>query len=183
MQKGPLAKAIERHPLKHSIINSCLDSEGFTPLHRAAQGANLVAIRYLLANGANDSILSPQGHDALLLAILYAGSDFWRESVLNNWDEQVLRISRASDAAIELLRHAMKTRGYRVRCDSSKPELTLYHLAASRGLVKVIEELFNDRKFHQLHVDCSNADGITPIYLAKVFGIRVESGSTIPGNT
>ena len=183
LQKGPLAKAIERHPLKHGVINSCLDSEGFTPLHRAAQGANQVAIRYLLANGANDSILSPQGHDALLLAILYAGSNIWRLFVFNKWDEQVLEMTRASDAAIELLRHAMKTRGYRVKCDSSKPELTLYHLAASRGLVKVIEELFNEWKFHQLDVDCPNADGITPIYLAKVFGIRVESGSTIPGNT
>ena len=176
LQKGPLAKAIERHPLKHGIINSCLDSEGFTPLHRAAQGANLVAIRYLLANGANDSILSPQGHDALSLAILYAGSNFWRLSALNNWDEHVLGIIKASDAAIELLRHAMKARGYRVRCDSSKPELTLYHLATSRGLVKVIEELFNERKFHQLDVDCPNADGITPMYLARCFGIRLESG-------
>jgi len=165
--KGPLATAIERHPLKHDIINSCLDSEGFTPLHRAAQGANLVAIRYLLANGANDSILSPQGHDALSLAILYAGSYVWRRSVFNSWDEQ--------DAAIELLRHAIKTRGYRVRCDSSKPELTLYHLAASRGLVKVIEELFKKRKFHQLDVDCPNADGITPMYLAKFFRIQFES--------
>ena len=66
------------------MINSCLDSEGFTPLHRAAQGANQVAIRYLLANGANDSILSPQGHDALLLAILYAGSNLWRQCVFKS---------------------------------------------------------------------------------------------------
>jgi len=176
LQKGPLAKAIERHPLKHGIINSCLDSDGFTPLHRAAQGANLVAIRYLLANGANDSILSPQGHDALSLAILYAGGNSCSRSIFCNWDEQVLEMTRASDAAIELLRHGMKTREYRVNCDSSKPELTLYHLAASRGLVKVIEELFNERKFHKLDVDCPNADGITPMYLAKLFEIQVKSG-------
>ena len=176
LQKGPLAKAIDRHPLKHGIINSCLDSEGFTPLHRAAQGANLVVIHYLLSNSANDSILSPQGHDALSLAILYAGSNIWRLSAFNKWDEQVLEMTRTSDATIELLRHAMKSRGYRVKCDSSKPELTLYHLAASRGLVNVIEELFNERKFHQLDVDCPNADGITPMYLARVFGIEVESG-------
>ena len=78
-------------------------------------------------------------------------------------------MTRASDGTIELLRHAMKTRGYRVKCDSSKPELTFYHFAASRGLVKVIEELFNEWKLHQLDVDCPNADRITPIYLAKVF--------------
>ena len=32
-----------------------------------------MAIRYLLANGANDSILDPQGYDALTLAVLHAG--------------------------------------------------------------------------------------------------------------
>ena len=73
VKKGPLAKAIESHPEKQLIISSCFDAEGFTPLHRAAQGVNLVAIRYLLANGANDSILDPQGYDALTLAVLHAG--------------------------------------------------------------------------------------------------------------
>ncbi|KAJ7372341.1 hypothetical protein OS493_019786 [Desmophyllum pertusum] len=176
LRKGPLAEAIESHPLKHSVINSCLDADGFTPLHRASQGANLVAIRYLLANGANDSILSPHGYDALSLAVLHAGSNLWRLYGLNNADERLLGITEASDAAIELLHHAVKTRGYRIRCDSSKPELTLYHLAASRGLVKFIDELFKDRKPHQLDVDCPNMDGITPMYLAKLFGNKVKKG-------
>jgi len=56
----------------------------------------------------------------------------------------------------------------------------LYHLAASRGLVKVIEELFKKRYFHQLDVDCPNADGITPMYLAKFFGIQLESRNYNP---
>ncbi len=169
-QKGPLAKAIERHPFKHSVINSCLDAEGFTPLHRAAQGANAVAIRYLLANGADDSILSPHGYDALSLAVLHVGSILWRLHGLRKSGEHLFEIMQASDAAIELLRHAMKTRGYRIRCNSSKSELTLYHLAASRGMANFIHELFKESKSHQLDVDCPNSDGITPMYLAKLFG-------------
>ena len=176
VKKGPLAEAIESHPRRQGIINSCLDAEGFTPLHRAAQGANLVAIRYLLANGANDSILSPHGHDALTLAVLHAGSNLWPLYGLNNSDEHFLGIKEASDAAIELLHHAMKSRGYQIRCDSSKRELTLYHLAASRGLVKFIDVLFKERESHQLDVDCPNVHGITPMYLAKLFGNKVESG-------
>ena len=177
LQKGPLAQAIERHPLKHSIINSCLDAEGFTPLHRAAQGANIAAIRYLLANGANDSFLSPHGYDALSLAVLHAGSKFWRLYSFRNLEEHLIAITQASDAAIELLRHAIKTRRYRISCDSSKSELTLYHLAASRGLANFIVELFNERDTHQLDVNCPNADGITPIYLAKLFGKKVIDAS------
>ena len=69
----------------------------------------------------------------------------------------------------ELLRHAVKSRGYKIRCDSSKAELTLYHLAASRGLLKFIEVIFSERDLHQLDVNCANTDGITPMYLAKIF--------------
>ena len=172
--KGVLAEAIETHPRKQEIINSCLDAEGFTPLQRAAQGANVIAIHFLLANGADDSVLSPHRHDALTLAVLHAGSSLWRLYGGYNSEEHLLGVTKASDAAIELLHHAMRTRGYRITCDSTKPELTLYHLAASRGLAKFIEVLLKERELHQLDVDCLNRDGITPMYLAKMFGNKVE---------
>ena len=44
----------------------------------------------------------------------------------------------------------------------------MYHLAAARGLATFIGELLKERKFHQLDVDCPNADGVTPMYLAKL---------------
>ena len=170
VKKGPLAKAIESHPEKQLIISSCFDSEGFTPLHRAAQGVNLVAVRYLLANGANDSILDPQGYDALTLAVLHAGRKrLWELDGLNWDDVDIGHLIQAEQAAIELLRHAVKTRGYKIQCDSTKTELTLYHLAASRGLVNFIKVIFNETDLDQLDVDCANADGITPLYLANIF--------------
>ena len=170
VKKGPLAVAVESHLEKERIINSCFDAEGFTALHRAAQGANLVAIRYLLANGANDSILSPHGHDALTLAVLHAGRKrLWESNKLVWVDADFHHRLKAEEAAIELLRHAVKSRGYKIRCDASKAELTLYHLAASRGLLKFIEVIFSERDLHQLDVDCANTDGITPMYLAKLF--------------
>ena len=170
VKKGPLAVAVESHLEKERIINSCFDAEGFTALHRAAQGANLAAIRYLLAIGANDSTLSPYGHDALTLAVLHAGRKrLWERNKLVSVDVDFHHRLKAEEAAIELLRHAVKSRGYKIRCDASKAELTLYHLAASRGLLKFIEVIFSERDLHQLDVDCANTDGITPIYLAKLF--------------
>lgn len=169
VKKGPLAEAIESHTRRQEIISSCLDVEGFTPLHRAAQGANVVSVRYLVANSANDSILSPHGHDALTLAVLHSkderhGNFFYEEG-------------QAEEAATELLHHAMKSRGYRIRCDSSKAELTLYHLAASRGLLNLIEVIFNERDLHQVDVNCPNSDGITPMYLAKLFDSGIAFGN------
>ena len=170
VKKGPLAVAVESHLEKERIINSCFDAEGFTALHRAAQGANLAAIRYLLAIGVNDSTLSPYGYDALTLAVLHAGRKrLWERNKLVWVDADFHHRLKAEEAAIELLRHAVKSRGYKIRCDSSKAELTLYHLAASRGLLKFIEVIFSERDLHQLDVNCANTDGITPMYLAKIF--------------
>lgn len=131
---GPLFTAIENHPLKYKLIDSCLDAEGFAPLHRAAQGANTVAVSNLIRLGANQSSLSPDGYDALTLVLLHAGNTSW-------WfPDQYghLKSYKASVIALDLLRHKMKTSGFRIICDSSKVELTLYHLAASRGLLHFI---------------------------------------------
>lgn len=122
----------------------------------------MVAIRSLLNLGVSQSKLSPHGYDALTLTLLHAenpNSRFLDNSV----------VDKASAAALVLLRHKMKSTGFHIVCDPSKAELTLYHLAASRGLVHFIQEIFKDKKLHQLDVDCPNRDGITPMYLAKVF--------------
>ena len=120
--------------MKYKLIDSCLDAEGFATLHRAAQGANTVAVSNLIRLGANQSSLSPDGYDALTLALLHAGNTSW-------WfPDQYghLKSYKASVIALDLLRHKMKTSGFRIICDSSKVELTLYHLAASRGLLHFI---------------------------------------------
>ena len=178
--KSPLAESIEQYPEKEWVISSCFDAEGFAPLHRAAQGANLVAIRYFLANGVDTSILSQNGYDALTLAVLHAGRRrLWEHEGRVAADADDEHLIRAEQAAITLLRHAVNG-GFKVRCNSSKPDLTLYHLAASRGLVKFIETLFNESDLHHLDVDCVNADGITPIYLANLFQQRVQDGLDNP---
>ena len=174
--KGSVITAIERHRLKYKVIDSCLDAEGFTPLHRAAQGANMVAVRSLIEHGADVSLLSPQGHDALTLAILHAGGNIWEN--LEGYKETSR--DNASDVATELLRHKIKRHSFQIVCDSSKAELTLYHLAASRGLVKFIKEIFKDKNLHRLDIDCPNKDGITPMYLAKIFSKLVEGDTYNP---
>ena len=176
LMKGSVITAIERHRLKYKVIDSCLDAEGFTPLHRAAQGANMVAVRSLIEHGADISLLSPQGHDALTLAILHAGGNTWKN--LEGYKETSR--DNASDVATELLRYKIKRHSFQIVCDSSKAELTLYHLAASRGLVKFIKEIFKDRNLHRLDIDCPNKDRITPMYLAKIFSELVERDTYNP---
>ncbi|XP_022807979.1 uncharacterized protein LOC111344986 [Stylophora pistillata] len=170
--KSPITLAIEGYFSKYKqSIDSCLDAEGFTPLHRAAQGANIVAVRNLIKQGANVSLLSPHGHDALTLAVLHVGSNLWR---FFNDNESLETIGEVSDVALELLHHKMNTSDFKIVCDRNKAELTLYHLAASRGLVHLIKEVFRNKNLHQLDVDCPNRDGITPMYLAKILSNKVS---------
>ena len=176
-RKSFLKRALRRHRLKNKIIDSCLDAEGFRPIHRAAQGANLIGVRSLLKLGANTSLLSPQGHDAITLAILHSGGSIWH---FHDKKELIARNDNASLVALELLHHATKTRSFQIVCDSSKSEMTLYHLAASRGLVKFIQEILKEKERHQLDVNCPNKDGVTPLYLAEVFSFETNESSYNP---
>ena len=177
--KSPFQRAIERHRLKQRVVDNCLDDEGFTLLHRAAQGANLVAVRSLIKIGANLTLLSPQGQDAITLSILHSGGNVWSH-LRGNDDELLAKKDNASVVALELLHHLMKTHGFQIVCDSNKSELTLYHLAASRGLAKFIQEIFKEKEQHQLDVNCPNKDGITPLYLAKVFSFQRKGARLNP---
>ena len=153
------------------------DCSGTTPLHIAALNGLADTVKVLLqanANGANESILNPQGYDALTLAVLHAGRKrLWEAHGLVWMDADIRHLIHAEQAAIELLRHAVNSRGYKIRCDSTKTELTLYHYAASRGLVNFIKVIFNETDADQLDVDCANADGITPLFLADLFKQKV----------
>ena len=165
---GALAEALESHPEKHRVLSSCLDAEGFTPLHRAVQGSNLIAVRYLLANGANYSILSPHGYDALTLAVLYAENKrrMWESHRFKELTEGD-KVLQAEATSIELLRYALKSGPLRNRCDPSKPEMSIYHLAAFSGLVEFIDVVLKESDSPAINVNCPNSDGITPMYLAK----------------
>lgn len=132
-----------------------------------------MAVHSLIKHGANISVLTPHGYNALTLAILHSGGNIWPYLTEN---KTVLEKEMASLVAIELLHHAMKTRGFQIVCDSNNDELTLYHLAASRGLVTFIRAILKEKEQHRINVNCPNSDGISPLYLAKVFSFQTKVG-------
>ena len=74
---GPLAKAIKVHRRGFRVTDECRDAEGYTALHRAAQGGNLLVLKEFLSWGADPTVLTPQGHTALTLAILSGINPFF----------------------------------------------------------------------------------------------------------
>jgi len=58
---GPLTLASLSHPMGAKVIDQCFDVEGYNALHRAAQGANLIAIHRYLSLGANALLKNSNG--------------------------------------------------------------------------------------------------------------------------
>ncbi|XP_067057908.1 uncharacterized protein [Acropora muricata] len=167
---GPLTRAILSHPGGTKVVDECFDDEGFNPFHRAAQGANVVAIRKFLSWEANPSLESENGFSPLWLSVLYAVKyrpylNFERVSLLT-----YLEIELASLTALEILEHGLQIEAFDVGCNESRPDLTLYHVAASRGMWQLIAYLLSSNNVTGIDANCTNKHGITPMYLAKFFG-------------
>ena len=167
---GPLTRAIKSHPSGTKVIDTCFDREGFNAFHRAAQGANVVAIRKFISWGANHSLESENGFTPLWLSVLYAVKyrpylNFERVSILTS-----LEVELASLTALEILHHGLQNETFDVGCNESRPDLTLYHVAASRGMWQFIANLLSSKRVRGINVNCPNRHGVTPMYLAKFIG-------------
>ena len=157
-EDGPLAKAIKAHPRGFRIIDECRDAEGYTALHRAAQGGNLIALKWFLSRVADPTVLTSEGHSPLTLAIL---------SGINPVSSSSKR--EVAEKTVADLFHAMtRISPLNIGCNEFDAKLTIYHLAAYVGLTGLVKTLLNSKLVRGIDVNCSNAHGITPLYLAKL---------------
>ncbi|XP_078384792.1 uncharacterized protein LOC144667264 [Oculina patagonica] len=167
---GPLTAAILSHPNGSNVVDECFDAEGYNAFHRAAQGANLVAIKKFLSLGANPSLETADGFSPLWLSMLYAVKyrpflNFDRPSVLTS-----LEVELASFSASAILDYLLRNGTVDVGCNKTRSELTIYHVAATRGMWQIIAHLLSRSDIIGMDVNCPNKDGITPMYLAKFIG-------------
>ena len=157
-ENGPLMEAIKAHPMGFRVIDECRDAEGYTALHRAAQGGNLLVLKTFLSLGADLTVLTPQGHSALELAIMCAGITPFSFT-------QNRRI--AEESASILLQASKRLVHFDVGCNRTQTKLTIYHLSTYRGLTGFVRMLLSDTSLKGIDPNCSNLHGITPLYLAK----------------
>ena len=157
-EDGPLAKAIKAHPLGFRVIDECRDAEGYTALHRAAQGGNLLFLKKFLSWGANPTVLTAQGLSALTLAISTGINPYFSSHNRNN----------AEKVTALLFRAASKITPFDVGCNRSNAKLTAYHLAAYAGLSGFVKILLKNERVRGINVNCSSVHGITPLYLANL---------------
>ena len=157
---------------ENGFLDKCLDSEGYSALHRAAQGANWLAIQELTSLGMDVFAKIPEGYSALLLSILYAvkvklpfQTELTSKVIKDGLDVATLDIKLASKVATYLLQQVSK-KGFALHCSKG---LTVYHYAASRGMVKFIKALFEELHLSQNDQVCKDKNRITPVYLAQLY--------------
>ena len=167
---GPLTLAILSHPDGSNVLDECFDAKGYNALHRAAQGANLAAIEKFISLGANLSIQTHDGSSPLWLSVLYAVKyrPFLNLEVPGALT--ALEVEFASLSASTILNHLLKNRTLDIGCSEKRSDLTLYHVAATRGMWQFIAHLLSSGEIIGVDVDCPNKDGITPMYLALFIG-------------
>lgn len=172
IRDGPVVTAIKSHLRGFKIVDECLDDQGYTVLQRAAQGANVVAVKHFLKQGANVSLESPEGFGLLNLTIWYAIKYRPRLNFHEPCLLTALETELASLTAGVILDHLTKEKPLNIRCDQTDV-LTLVHLAATRGMWRFIAKLFEDKDRSNvigLNANCSTKHGITPLYLAHIYG-------------
>ena len=169
---GPAVNAIKKQLRWIKIINECVDEDGYNLLHRAAQGANVAAIKKLLSLGADSIKLTATGENALQLSVDYAVK-YKPLNLVNTKTHNVLislEVEFASLAASTLLDHMALRYKKNIGCNENRVDITLYHLAASRGMWRFIQTMLYSGNVVGINPNCTNKGGLTPLYLAKFHG-------------
>ncbi|XP_028398436.1 uncharacterized protein LOC114522032 [Dendronephthya gigantea] len=185
--RSPMQRLIDRHPNGVRILNYCFDAEGYLPIHRAAQGGNLAAIRWFKNAGVDMQLKTRSGFTAFDISILYLGDIKYAELIappnLNRYlhGHDVYRpvpltASRTRDRRIVfqelMLTFFSATPEYRSEfpCGSAFKGISPLHIAAVKG-ISVLQYVHKKaaETFPGLPINCTNAHRLDPVYLAYFY--------------
>ncbi|CAB3983839.1 Ankyrin repeat domain-containing 50 [Paramuricea clavata] len=153
----PIQRFIASHPKGVEILNQCYDKEGYLAIHRAVQGVNLPAVSWFIEIGADLSKKTKSGLTALALAIVNLKSLTLDSDIEYIFDKLLEKMQEKSHAVFQ--------------CNTEHVDLSPLHVAGSRS-VTVVEMVH--RKIPALPLNCTNSDGIQPIYLACLYNATVS---------
>lgn len=165
---SPLKRLIDRHPRGLRLLDECYDAEGYLPIHRAADGGNLHAIKWFKRIGANMHLETKNGFTALHISILSLG----KAGVSSGMPKHRREVFE------ELMRTFLSTvSGSELPCGQSLSGLSLLHIAAVKGMavLKYVHKKATE-VFPSLPINCVNNDGLDPVFLAHFYGSAITEG-------
>ena len=177
---SPFQRLIDRHPKGVRILDECYDAEGYLPIHRAAQGGNLVAIKWFKSVGVNTQLKTRNGLTALDISILYIGDASHREPkarltsgfhVSFHWRHPPLTPSKYRTKVFkELLALATTRTNPAFQCGPALEGLSPLHIAAVKGM-SVLQYVHKEASeiFPSLPINCVNKHRLDPLYFVQFY--------------
>ncbi|CAB3985373.1 Ankyrin repeat domain-containing 50 [Paramuricea clavata] len=184
---SPLQRLIDGHPRGVHLLDECYDAEGYLPIHRAAEGGNLVAIKWFKSIGVNTRLKTQSGFTALDISILHLKKN--KLTLLNELHLDIfntfgrMNIKYRNQCFEELLRSFFDRSHKNYSLDFSSFSFSKYpmlHLAIiatdyGREVVTVVYKralkIIPGLKMNKsLLLDEQNADGDTPLHIAAYHG-------------
>ena len=177
---SPMQRMIDTHPRGVGILDECYDAEGYLPIHRAAQGGNLVAIKWFKSVGVDTQLKTQTGLTALDISILYLGNISYGEfSASPNiymhlhhsyWFPPVINSKYRSKVFEELLQTFFRTPSKSKLPCGALEGLSPLHIAAVKG-VEVLKYVHKkaSKTFPNLRINCVNEHHLDPVYLAQFY--------------
>jgi ankyrin repeat protein len=175
---SPLQRLIDRHPRGVRILDECFDAEGYLPIHRAAQGGNIAAIKWFKRIGVNTHLKTRSGLTALDISILYLGGTI-NYGILNiylhlpyeYWNVPMTTSKYRKKVFEELLRTFLGTTfESEFPCGPTLEGLSPLHIAAVKGMAVL---RYVHKKATQiipsLTINCVNRHRLDPVYLAQFY--------------
>ena len=187
-QKSLLQKLIDKHPDGVGILDKCFDKEGYLPIHRAAQGGNIDAIKWFKSVGVNTQLKTKRGLTALDISILYLGNTSQAEFIAPI--ASVLHIKRSnlwvpltiSDYRKAVFEELLKTffnatSTSEFPCGARLEGLSPLHIAAVKGM-KVLYYVHGvlSEMFPNLSINCVNVHRLDPVYVANFYESILNEG-------
>ena len=188
---SPLQRLIDKHPDGVRILDKCYDAEGYLPIHRAAQGGNLDAIKWFKSVGVNTQPKTKSGLSALDLSILYLGDISHAELIApiestpyskerSNYQVPVTISDYRKEVFEELLRAFISaTPGDKSEfpCGENAEGLSPLHIAAVKGMSALLYvHKIVSAMFANLSLNCANKHGLHPVYVAHFYESLLNEG-------
>ena len=186
-----MQRLIDKHPDGVRIFDKCYDAEGYLPIHRAAQGGNLDAIKWFKSVGVNTQLKTKSGLSALDLSILYLGDISHAELIApiestpysierSNYQVPVTISDYRKEVFEELLRAFISaTPGVKSEfpCGENAEGLSPLHIAAVKGMsaLRYVHKIVS-AMFSNLSLNCANKHELDPVYVAHFYESLLNEG-------
>ena len=178
---SPLQRLINHHPRGVRILDECYDADGYLPIHRAAQGGNLVAIEWFKSVGVNMQLKTRSGLTALDISILYLGDISHGKfnapmnvgfSLHRPFLDLQATVSNYRNKVFEVLLIIFfdTMSESKFLCGQTLEGLSPLHIAAVKGISVLRYVHKKARKiFPSLPINCINEHQLDPLYLLQFY--------------